>query len=262
MGANAKKRREAAATSGSMSRQDKINAAAPKGGSGGPNKILLATIAAIVAIAAIVGAVILGSQGEKADTAAGGSDLPAGVSAMGAGLNANKDVTLVDKAPTLDIYEDFQCPACAQAEQLVGPTVKKLAADGKIKLNYHVMNFLDRNLGNDSSTRAAAAAFCSADAGKFQEFHDAVFANQPAKEGDGWDAATLKKFATDAGVDGAAYDTCVKSNKHKAYLESVQTQTTKDGVTSTPTFKLNGEKMNLAGLTADTFTKAVEDATK
>ena len=44
-------------------------------------------------------------------------------------------------------------------------------------------NFLDDNLRNDSSTRAGNAAFCAADAGKFQEFHDAVFPNQPAQRG-------------------------------------------------------------------------------
>ncbi|MCE1179551.1 MAG: DsbA family protein [Micrococcales bacterium] len=260
MGANAKKRREAAATSGSMSRQDKINAAAPKGG-GGPNKILLATIAAIVAIAAVVGAVIMGSQGEKTDSA-GGSALPAGATKMGGGLVSNTSATLVDKAPTLDIYEDFQCPACHQAEQLLGAKIDELAKAGKIKLTYHVMNFLDTNLKNDASTRAAKASFCAADAGKFQPVHDAIFTNQPANEGDGWTDEQLKKFVTDAGVDAAAYDSCVKSDKHAQYLDAVQTQTTKDGVTSTPTFKLNGEQMKLAGMTPDTFAKAIEDATK
>ena len=47
-------------------------------------------------------------------------------------------------------------------------------------------NFLDDNLRNDSSTRAANAAFCASDAGKFQEFHNTIFPNQPATEGDGW----------------------------------------------------------------------------
>ncbi len=57
------------------------------------------------------------------------------------------------------------------------------AQQGKVKLVYHVKNFLDDNLGNDSSTRAGNAAFCAADAGKFQEFHNQVFANQPAHGG-------------------------------------------------------------------------------
>ena len=98
---------------------------------------------------------------------------------MGAGLPGVRRRHARASAPTVDLYEDFQCPACKQFEAPLGSTIQGLAPQGKIKLVYHVMNFLDDNLRNDNSTRAANGAFCAADDGKFQEFHDAVFPNQP-----------------------------------------------------------------------------------
>ena len=53
---------------------------------------------------------------------------------------------------------------------------------------------LDDNLRNDSSTRAGNAAFCAADDGKFQEFHNQLFANQPATEGDGFSDVTCSAW--------------------------------------------------------------------
>ena len=70
-------------------RRAKIEAAAPKS-RGGANKIVVATVVAVLAIAAIVIGVIVADQGKKADLAAGGSALPKNAAAMGAGLVANR----------------------------------------------------------------------------------------------------------------------------------------------------------------------------
>ena len=67
--------------------------------------------------------------------------------------------------------------------------------------------FVDTNLKNDSSTRAANAVACASDAGKFLEYHSAVFAAQPVKEGDGYTDAQLTEFATTAGITGPALTT-------------------------------------------------------
>ena len=85
-------------------------------------------------------------------------------------------------APTVDLYEDFQCPICGQFEALGAP-IRALARPAKIKLVTHTMTFLDDNLQQRLLARAASAAACAADAGKFGPYHDAVYAGQPAKEG-------------------------------------------------------------------------------
>jgi protein-disulfide isomerase len=251
-------------TKPATSRQAKVEAVRAGAGSGA-NKIVVATVVIVVAIIAVVAGVIISTRGDDAP-AAGGGALPPGVSAMGAGYPAFADVTPDAGAPTVDLYEDFQCPACAQFESLVGSTVTGLAAEGKIKLVYHVKNFLDDNLGNDSSTRAANAAFCAADAGRFQEFHDQVFPGQPAQEGAGFTDAQLTEFAKAAGIEGEALTTwtsCLTSGRYDAYVDSVEAKSFEDGVRGTPTVRIDGEEQELNAIVSpEGFTQAVEAATK
>ena len=246
-------------------RQAKIQAAQKSGGSGA-NKIVVATVVVIVAIIAVVGGVIWADQSSKEEVTGGGNALPTGVSALGEGYPAFQDVTPAANAPVVDLYEDFQCPACASFEAVVGSTFTSLAEAGKIELVYHVKNFLDDNLGNDSSTKAGNAAFCASDAGKFQEFHDQVFPNQPAQEGDGFTDAQLKGFAEAAGITGDALTTwqaCYDAGKYVDYVNSVEEQSFEDGVRGTPTVKIDGEEVELGSIrTPELLTQAIENASQ
>ncbi len=244
-------------------RRAKIQAATPRRGSG-PSRILIAGIVAVIAIAVTVGWVIIADQSSKKAATAGGSELPLGASGMGSGLRAYPDATLVSGAPTLDIYEDFQCPVCKRFEQVFGSTVTNLGESGKAKVSYHLLTFLDDNLGNDSSVRAANAATCAADEKKFGRYHELVYANQPATEGQGYTDAQLTDFAKQAGITGDALTTwtsCYDSRAHNQYIQSVGEQASKDGVNGTPTVILDGKKLELANLTPEAFAKAVTAAT-
>ncbi|HYN30507.1 MAG TPA: thioredoxin domain-containing protein [Dermatophilaceae bacterium] len=243
-------------------RQAKIQAASKNTGRGA-NTIVVAAVVVIVAIVAVVGGVIW--MDRSGGDAAAGDAVPAGT-AMGEGFRAYSDAPAKAGAPTVDIFEDFQCPACAQFEQVLGPTVKDLATSGAITLRYHVKTFLDDNLGNDASTRAGNGAFCAAREGKFQEFHDLVYANQPAQEGQGWTDAGLKGFAEQAGITGDAltqWETCTKDGSYTTYLQSVEEASFKAGVRGTPTVKINGTEVELKDIgTPELFTAAVQNATK
>lgn len=247
------------------SRQAKIQAARTSGGSGGANKIVVATVVLVVAIIAVVAGVVWTQASQKNAITGGGNALPPGVTALGAGFPAFPDVTPAPGAPTLDLYEDFQCPACKAFEDQLGSTIEDLAKAGKVKVVYHVKNFLDDNLRNDWSTKAANAAFCAADAGKFQEFHDQAYAHQPS-EGEGFTDAQLKSFAQAAGISGAALTTwqqCYDAGKYVDYVNSVETKSFKDGVRGTPTVKLNGKELDLQQVgTPELFTQAIQNATK
>lgn len=243
-------------------RRAKIAAAAPKG-RGGVNKIVVATVVAVLAIAAIVTGVIIADQGKKADLAAGGSSLPKSASAMGAGLVANPSAPA--SVPSLDLWVDFQCPACASFEKTFGSQVNEMAQNNDVRLVVHVLSFLDKNLGNDSSNRSANAAFCAADQDAFLAYHQGVFAIQPEQEGTGYTDAQLRQVAEAVGINGTGLDTwqkCYDAREHNQYVESVQTQAAKDGVNGTPTLKLNGEAVQLQGLTPKSFADQVKAATK
>ena len=248
--------------SNAAARKAKIQAATPQR-RGGPNKIVVATVVVVLVIAAVVTAVVLGSQGKKEASTAGGSLLPKGAAAMGSGIVVNPGAP--PNVPTLDLYEDFQCPVCGDFERIFGVQLADMVNSNQLKLVAHTLSFLDDNLRNDSSNRAANAAACAADAGKFLQYHAATFQGQPEKEGTGYTDTQLRQFAAAAGITGptlTTWETCYSGKAHNQWVESVQTQSEKDGVNATPTLKLNGKDVSLAGLTQASFAQQVKAATK
>ncbi len=251
-------------TGPASARQAKIEAARKNSGAG-VSKIIVAAVVVVVAIIAVVGGVVIAQQ-KKQDRVGTSTAVPAAAGAMGEGFVANKDVTLVAGAPTLDVYEDFQCPACAQFEAIMGSTITDLAQQGKIKLVYHLKTIIDGNTGTTHSLTMGNAAMCAADAGKFQPFHDDVYANMPAQEGEGWTQAQTKAFAAKAGITGAALDTwttCVDEKKYTKYVQSTEDASNRAGITGTPTIALAGQTLDLQQVgDAKGLLAAIEAATK
>ena len=128
----------------------------------------------------------------------------------------------------------------------------------------HVTSLLDRNLGNDASERAVAAWGCAIDAGKTREYHDAVYANRPKTEGDGYTDEQLIGFASTAGIEGAALDTFTKCFTDRTYLNWSANSTDifySSNVAGTPYALLNGVELPTATLVDQAaLEKAVSDA--
>lgn len=235
-------------------------AAAPKRG---PNPVVIGAVVAALVVVAVVVAIVIGNSG-KSDGGSGNAQPVGVVGGEGGGIGVNA-ATAKSNAPTVDVYEDFQCPACGDLEELMGAQLTSMAKAGEIKLVMHVLSFLDGNLRNDSSTRSANAAACAADAGKFLEYHGAVFAAQPAQEGVGYTDAQLTAFAGTAGITGAALPTwqkCTDSGQHAKYVTSVQTASEKAAVFNTPTVRLNGQDITKTLQTTEALVAAVKAATK
>lgn len=234
--------------SNAPTRTSTTEAAAPRGA--GPNRVVVSTVVVVLVLGAVVTAVILGSQAKNNAASAGGASLPKNVAAMGAGIVVNPGAP--STVPAMDLYEDFQCPVCGRFEQLYGAQITELAQQNRVKLVVHMLSFLDDNLRNDSSNRAANAAACAADAGRFYPYHAAVYAGQPTREGEGYTDAQLRDFAQKAGITDAALQTwqsCYSAKTHNQYVVSVQNQADKDGVNGTPTIRLNGKDVALSTLT-------------
>jgi len=252
------------ANRGSSAPQDraaKIQAVQKATSTGGANKIVIAGIVAILAIVFAVGGVIWNQKSNESDIAAGGNSVPAGASVDG-GLVTNASAKLVDGAPTLALYEDFQCPNCKAFEGAFGSAIKEIADSGKAKVSYHILNFLDER-GSNQSTMVANGAFCALDQGKFLEFHNAAYAGQ-YPEGDKVSLDQVATFATAAGLSGDAlktWQTCVKVGKYTNFIKDTNDAAFKiSNFKGTPTVILNGEMLTLS--TPEALTKAVADATK
>ena len=236
----------------------KIATVTPKSG---PNPVIIGAVIALVVVLAVVVAIVIGNNSKSGSSVA--QSVPAGVvGGTGGGILVNG--TSKPNAPTLDVYADYQCPICGKFEKQFGPSIVALAKAGQIKYVAHMMTFLDINLKNDSSARATNAAACAADAGKFIEYHSAIFAAQPVQEGAGYTDAQLTEFATTAGITGPALTTwqkCTTSGQHNQYVADVETASGKAGVTGTPTVFLNGKDITKTLTTPESLAAAVKGAT-
>ncbi|WP_462417652.1 DsbA family protein [Kytococcus sp. Marseille-QA3725] len=238
-------------------------------GGGGVSKALIALIAALLVAALVVlGVWLFGKDDEKKG---GGEESSAASSEEGGsggkvkapkGMSADETGVVVGESggPEVAIFEDFQCPGCKSMEELLGDEINKRVDSGDIQVTYHVKTFLDGNIPGENSVRAASAAFCAQDAGKFREYHDTVFDNQP-EEGEGYTDDDLKKFGKDAGIKGGdlkTFEKCVDEGTYKELAQKSEAETSEMGVTSTPTVYINGEHHELSN--KEDFVKALDEA--
>jgi protein-disulfide isomerase len=159
------------------------------------------------------------------------------------------------------VYEDFMCPFCEQFEQASRIALQKDVAAGKVQIQYHVLNFLDDSSTTKYSTRAANAyAAVLDDSGPevAKKFHDLLFENQPAEGSAGISDGQLLQYAVRAGADRRAVSTAQRDRTFEQWVDNGTEQASKDGVTSTPTVKINGK--TVAFKTIDELASKVESA--
>lgn len=146
---------------------------------------------------------------------------------------------------TVEVYEDFQCPACKNFEDLDGKQLNAWATDGTIKLVYRPVAILDHQSTTNYSTRSlnAMAAVINAKPAAFAKFHELLFANQPPEGGSGLPDSQLVDFAVQAGVDKTAVESAINDQKYKGWTQKVTEDFSKKGYNSTPTIVINGKQL-------------------
>ena len=205
--------------------------------------VVFSVIAVIALVAAGVAAFIVIRQNmapsdEKASSSAGSGPTSLRSIHLAAANVATKPGSTEPKA-TLTLYEDFLCPFCGRFEQVYGPTINKLIADGRVAVDYTMVSILGRGDVKSYSVRAGAAAYCVADAdtAAFQRFHAALFTHQPDEQAASFPSDDdLVAQAEKAGAPDSVAD-CITRGKYRAMVNSaVKTS----GISSTPTVLLNG----------------------
>lgn len=189
-------------------------------------------------IAVVVGVVLImlvpTLLSKQTDTSAA---IPASVSAEdGYGIVFNKELTA---APFIEIYEDFQCPACARFESISGDYIEELITTKKAKVAFHTLSFL----GGESQIAANAGA-CSADEGKFLQLHKTLYANQPSENSGAWTSSYFSTLGLGLGISSPEYDKCVSSNKYMDWVKNVADEGAKRNINSTPTIFINGKEID------------------
>ena len=96
--------------------------------------------------------------------------------------------------------------------------------------------FKDFPLPNHAQAfKAAEAAHCAGDQGKYWEMHDRMFADQRALE-----VPALKDSATALGLNMPKFNQCLDSSTHHDIVQADLDLGEKMGVNSTPTIYING----------------------
>ena len=126
---------------------------------------------------------------------------------------------------TLDVYEDFLCPACGAFEKTYGTDVEQHVADGSVQVRYHMLPMLnDRSDPPGYSLDSANAGLCAADAGKFPAFHKSLYGDQPEEGSRGWDRQQLADLGSKLGITDKNFASCVTSGKYDSVVQSNMTK--------------------------------------
>lgn len=137
-----------------------------------------------------------------------------------------------DAPVTIVEFSDFQCPYCQRSTDTL-KELRRLYGD-KIRVVYRDYPGPNHPL----AAPAAEAAQCAGDQGKFWEYHDALFNHQAT--GAGWDYEAL---ARDLGLQTGEFSACLNTGRYREEVRKDLQDGLALGITSTPTFFINGRPL-------------------
>jgi protein-disulfide isomerase len=139
---------------------------------------------------------------------------------------------------TLVEFADFQCPACYSYEPLVNQVLADNPTTVKLVFRHFPLTAIHPN-----ALLAAKASEAAALQGKFWEMHDMIYAGQKD-----WSAGFsardfFVKYAKELGLDEAKFTSDLASPAIEAKILAEYQEGVRLGVQGTPTFFLNGKKI-------------------
>ena len=134
------------------------------------------------------------------------------------------------KAPvTIISFSDYECPYCSRAEDTVKQVLSKYEGSVRVVFRDYPLDF------HKNAVKAAEAAGCAHEQGKFSAMHDKLFQNQRALGVD-----SLAGYAEEIGLNLADFKQCLDSGKRNEEVRADIDDGAAVGVTGTPAFFING----------------------
>ncbi|MES2983841.1 MAG: DsbA family protein [Pseudomonadota bacterium] len=153
-------------------------------------------------------------------------------------------------------YSSLSCPHCANFHQTVLPALEKeFITPGKVRLVVRHFPL------NEPAIKAAEVVECAGSNGlKRESFLKVLFSMQPQWAfGDSF-LKDLKQIALVGGMDSATFDSCMADKALETrILTTRQEAETQLNINSTPTFFINGDKME-GDVSIENFRKALAGA--
>ena len=163
----------------------------------------------------------------------------------------------LDSPVQLTEFVDYQCEAC----YAYYPIVKEVKEQYKDKVKFQVRNFPITS-GHQFAYQAARSAEAAAKQGKFWEMHDQIFAGQKQWEKASDPQMFFDEYAKSIGLDMTQFKTDRESAEVAAIINKDLEDIKKLDGTGTPTFVLNGKKIETPGKTAAEFGKFLDEELK
>ena len=138
-----------------------------------------------------------------------------------------------ESAPvTIIEFSEYECPFCKRFfDQTFSQIEENYIKTGKVRYV-----FRDFPLGfHQYAQKAAEAAECADEQGKFWQYHDKLFENQDALGID-----SLKQYAKELSLNAVKFNNCLDSGKMASEVEKDLSDGLEYGVEGTPMFFING----------------------
>lgn len=185
-----------------------------------------------------------------------GSSSSAATVDMSQALNdAGHSIGSPDAKVKIAEYADFQCPACAASAPIMKQVLEQYG--DKVYFEYHHFPLPMHNW----SQLAGEAAEAAAAQGKFKEYHDLLYAKQTEWSPSNDAAGLFKKYAQELSLDSKRFDEELDSRKYKDIVTTAYTRGSQLNVSATPTFFLNGKRIE-GGMSLEDWKKTIDEELK
>ena len=165
--------------------------------------------------------------------------------------NPNAPVVVVN-------FSDFGCPFCGTFARETYPTLaREFVGTGKVFFKYvpFVMGMFP------NGEKAARAAECAADQGKFSAMHDRLYADQAAWKRGSSPVAVFQQAASAIGLDLPRFDACYADGRTDPRTAAATDRATRLGVRATPSFFV-GDRLIEGALPLEQFRALLTEATR
>lgn len=149
-----------------------------------------------------------------------------------------------DAPVTLEVYEDFQCPYCAQYSLSTEPVlVSRYVQSGVLRIVHHDIAILGRGGADDESKLTATGATCADREDRYWDYAHWVYNNQDGENAGGFRRERLTAIAEAAGLERGAFSACLNDTTAIQEVADATTKATNLGINSTPTMYVNGKQI-------------------
>lgn len=197
-----------------------------------------------VIIAGLFGVFTLTKDKSETPGSSNNTQIQASEHKVGAG---KKGVTIVE-------YGDFQCPACKSFYPLVKQVKETYGDDITFQFRHFPLTQIHPNAMITS--RAAEAA---GKQGKFFEMHDILYENQDSWASESSPSLTLEGYATQLGLNLEQFKADMSSAEVNSIINADLKAGQQTGASSTPTFIINGRRLDKNPASLDEFKKLIDE---